>query len=312
MADHDVFDRRRFLALGGATAASVGAASLGPLASSALAARRLIPRDRIAIQLFTVRDMAQRDLSGTLAFLAETGYRRVEVAGLYGRTPQEFRRLLDANGLRAIGGHQLTGPALAGPSGARPVEEVLDEAEALGQRYVGTAAISIPFGITAGGEPQTANRYRELSELANSWGAAAAARGMRVYLHMHYWDFWRDLGTGESFAKIMFRRTDPNLVWFEPDLFWIVFGRIDPLPWIRRYQHRFMGFHVKDGNPDPSGGYFDPGFKDLGYGSIDFRRLFEPLEHRRRHYYIVERDNQPHPRRTARIAYRYLRNLRAR
>jgi sugar phosphate isomerase/epimerase len=312
MTDHGVLNRRQFVALGGAAAASVGAASLGPLASPALAAKLLIPRDRIAIQLFTLRRLAEKDLPGTLELLARTGYRRVEVAGLFGRTPQQFRQLLDDNGLRAIGGHQLVGPALEQWAGAREVEDALDEAEALGQRYVGTAGITIPFGIVPGGEPQTADRYRQLAELANSWGAAAAARGMRVYLHMHYWEFWRDLGTGESFARILFRSTDPALVWFEPDLFWMVFGGIDPLPWIRRYQHRFMGFHVKDGNPDPSGGYFDPGFTDLGRGSIDFRRLFEPLEHRRRHYYIVERDNQPHPRKTARIAYRYLRNLRAR
>jgi sugar phosphate isomerase/epimerase len=309
MGDHDVFDRRQFLARGGASAAVVGAASLGPLASAASAAPRLIPRDRIAIQLFTLRGLLEKDLEGTLAFLAKTGYRQVEIAGLFGRTPQQFRQVLDANGLRAIGGHQLQGPAL----GNREVEDVLDEAQALDQRYVGTAAISIPYGIVSGkGEPQIADRYRQLAELANAWGTAAAARQMRVYLHMHYWDFWRDLGTGESFAQIMFGRTDPRLVWFEPDLFWIVFGGIDPLPWIRRYQDRFMGFHVKDGNPDPSGGYFDPGFTDLGRGSINFRRLFEPLKNRRSHYYILERDNQPHPRRTAEIGYTYMRNLRAR
>ena len=73
-----------------------------------------------------------------------------------------------------------------------------------------------------------------------------------------------------------------------------------------------MGFRVKDGVPDQSGGYFAPGFRDLGRGSLDFRRIFETIDNKRRHYYIVERDDQPHPRRTARIAYTYLRNLRAR
>lgn len=302
MGDRDLLSRRQFV---GAAAASVGAASLGPLASVSSGAERLVPRSRIAIQLFSLRTAAERDLPGTLAFLAETGYRLVEVAGLYGRTPQQFRQLLDANGLRAIGGHQLVGPALVAFAGAREVEDALDEAQALGQRYVGTAGITMPFGLVEGaGEPQTADRYRELAELANSWGQQAAARGMRVYLHMHFWEFWRDLGTGESFARILLDRTDPNLVWFEPDLFWMVFGGIDPRPWIRRYQDRFMGFRVKDGHPDPSGGYFEPGFRDLARGSINFRRLFRAVEHKRRHFYIVERDDQPHPRRTARIGYR--------
>ena len=165
------------------------AAGLGPLASSSLAAERLVPRNRIGIQLFTLRTTAERNLPGTLEYLAELGYRNIEVAGLFGRTPAEFRRLADANNLRIIAGHQLVGPALVPFFGAREVEDALDEAQALGQRYVGTAGITMPHGIVEGGEPQTADRYRELADLANHWGQAAAARGMRAYLHLHFWEF---------------------------------------------------------------------------------------------------------------------------
>ncbi len=310
MGVDQAFSRRRFLATGGAAAAA--SMGLGPLTSPAFGGERLIPRRRIGIQLFTVRTLAEVDLPGTLALLAEIGYREVEVAGLFGRTPERFRQLLDANRLRAIGGHQLVGPALIPFFGARTVESALDEAEALGQPYVGTAGITIPTGIVDGvGEPQTADRYRELAKLANEWGAAARARGMRAYLHVHYWEFGTDPTTGESLFQILLDETDPRLVWFEPDLFWMVFGGIDPLDWIPDYQHRFPLFHVKDGNPNPAGGYFNPGFTDLGEGSIDFRRIFQALKHKNAHHYIVERDDQPNPARTARVGYEYLRNLRA-
>jgi sugar phosphate isomerase/epimerase len=194
----------------------------------------------------------------------------------------------------------------------RELQRARDEAEALGQPYVGTAGITIPTGIVDGvGEPQTADRYRELAELANEWGAAAAARGLKAYLHVHYWEFGTDPQTGESLFQILLDETDPGLVWFEPDLFWMVFGGIDPLDWIPEYQARFPLFHVKDGIPNPAGGYFDPGFTDLGEGSIDFSRILSALKHKNAHHYIVERDDQPHPARTARTGYRYLRHLRA-
>ena len=311
MAGAHLLNRRSFLAASGAAAAAL-TARLGPLTPAATAAERLVPRNRIGIQIFTVRTLAEADLPGTLALLAEIGYREIEVAGLFGRTPVEFRRLMDENHLRAIGGHQLVGPALIPFFGARTVENALDEAEALGQPYVGTAGITIPTGIVAGvGEAQTAARYRELAELANEWGAAAAARGLRLYLHVHYWEFGTDPQTGESLFQILLDETDPQLVWFEPDLFWMVFGGIDPLDWIPQYQDRFPLFHVKDGNPNPAGGYFNPGFTDLGEGSIDFRPIFQALRHKNHHHYLVERDDQPDPARTALTGWRYLRRRRA-
>lgn len=308
-----LLSRRRFLATGGAAVAASMGARLGPLDASASGRARLVPPRRIGIQLFTVRTLAEVDLPGALALLAEIGYREVEVAGLFGRTPDQMRQLLDANRLRAIGGHQLVGPALIPFFGAREVEDALDEAEALGQPYVGTAGITIPTGIVDGvGEPQTADRYQELAELANEWGAAAAARGLRLYLHVHYWEFGHDPVSGESLFQILLDETDPRLVWFEPDLFWMVFGGIDPLDWIPAYEDRFPLFHVKDGNPNPAGGYFNPGFTDLGEGSIDFSRILGALRRKDKHHYIVERDDQPDGARTARVGYEYPLKLRAR
>ena len=174
--------RRRFLAAGAGTAAAFAAAGLLPAGAWAHGGgqrhgrrERLIPKRRIGIQLFTVRDLLAADAAGTLAALAEIGYREVEVAGVpAGHTAESFRALLDQNGMRAIGNHHFTGPALVPLFGDRPVEAILDEAETLGQKYTGTAALSIPPGVVEGvGEPQTADRYRELAELANEWGEAA-------------------------------------------------------------------------------------------------------------------------------------------
>lgn len=145
------FSRRRLLVRAASVGGGAAAASLlGPLAGSALGSERLVPRNRIGIQLFTVRTLAEADLPATLALLAGIGYREVEVAGLFGRTPDQFRALLDAHRLRAVGGHQLVGPALIPFFGERSVDDALDEAEALGQPYVGTAGITIPTGIVDG------------------------------------------------------------------------------------------------------------------------------------------------------------------
>ena len=71
---------------------------------------RLIPRDRIGIQLFTVRDqVAALGFEAVFARLSQIGYREIEFAGYsaQGRrwTNQELRRLLRRYGLMGVGSH---------------------------------------------------------------------------------------------------------------------------------------------------------------------------------------------------------------
>ena len=57
---------------------------------------------RLAVQLYTLREKLSEDLEGTLAALAATGVREVELAGLYDRGSAGMRAALDAAGLIAV------------------------------------------------------------------------------------------------------------------------------------------------------------------------------------------------------------------
>ena len=59
----------------------------------------------IGLQLYTVRDVLAAGLDAGLGEVASMGYRYVEMAGLYGKTPSEYRALLDKHGLTAIAAH---------------------------------------------------------------------------------------------------------------------------------------------------------------------------------------------------------------
>src|SRR6478752_6250035 len=88
---------------GEATASVVVAA--GRPGSPSMAYRQRMRTDQIALQLYTLRRLAADDLPGTLAAVAATGYRAVEVAGLPETTPAELARLLGDAGLSAIAAH---------------------------------------------------------------------------------------------------------------------------------------------------------------------------------------------------------------
>src|SRR5881398_1729193 len=88
---------------------TLGAAALGqvlqPRAPSPYPVAPLHKLDRIGLQLYTVRHAMEKDVEGTIARVAATGYREVEFAGYFGKTPAEIRAMLDRHGLTSPSAH---------------------------------------------------------------------------------------------------------------------------------------------------------------------------------------------------------------
>ena len=87
---------------------------------------------------------------------------------------------------------------------------------------------------------------------------------------------------------VLVEETDPRVVHFEMDLFWVTRGARDPVD-LPPAPHRVRQYHVKDMNQAGS-------FADPGTGLIDFPRIFGST--RKVEEYIVERDDAGTPPRT--------------
>src|SRR4029077_12270399 len=61
--------------------------------------------DKIGLQLYTVRDQMKADFEGTLAHVAEIGYKEVEFAGYFDHPPTDVKAILDRHGLSAPSTH---------------------------------------------------------------------------------------------------------------------------------------------------------------------------------------------------------------
>lgn len=55
--------------------------------------------------MYSVREQAEKDFAGTMAALKGCGYDGVELAGLYGHSPEEIRDCLKEQGLEAVSAH---------------------------------------------------------------------------------------------------------------------------------------------------------------------------------------------------------------
>lgn len=221
----------------------------------------------LGLQLYSVRDAMRTDVPGTLARVRALGVREVELAGTYGMGGARFRAMLDRAGLRATSMHA-------------PYERmrdslpaVLDEARALGVQYVGVAWIPHPSG-----QPFTAAMAGTAAADFARWGAAARARGVRFFYHIHGYEFLAG-PDGVLPLDVLMQNTDAADVAFEMDVFWAARPGADPAALLRKYPRRWALMHLKDmrrGVPtgDHSGGA-PPNETEVpvGTGQIDYRAV---------------------------------------
>ena len=59
----------------------------------------------VALQVYSVRDFAEKDLEGTFRQIKEMGYDGVELAGLYGYSYAEVKAAAEKAGLTPISAH---------------------------------------------------------------------------------------------------------------------------------------------------------------------------------------------------------------
>ena len=273
--------------VGSVACARPSAARAGDAAGNAASAlnRRL---DRIGIQLYTVRREMRQDFDGTLARLADFGFREVEFAGYFGRTPAQVRDVLRRLNLAApsthIGFDQL-GDAW---------DRVLDDAAAIGHRYV-----TVPWLPT---EPRgSVDGWQRVAVAFNRAGERAKARGLKFAYHNHDFEFAR-IGDVVPY-DLLLAETDPSLVEFQMDVFWLVKGGGDPLEYLRKHPGRFTTLHVKDSSGPPNHAQVN-----IGDGMIDFAAILR-LDRAQRQvvrHVFVEHDQPADAMAFARDAFGYL------
>ena len=278
--------RRNFLA-------TLGVAALGVVsrdtdaAAAVLAPRRKI--DRIGLQLYTVRDLMKADMPGTLARVAAIGYKEVEFAGYFGRTPREVHEMLEK--------YHLSSPSTHLPYDSfQNWQKVLDDSKVIGHKWV-----TLPWIPEE--KRRTVADWKAIAAQFNQVGAQAKKSGLRFAYHNH--DFELKPIDGVKPLDILLGETDPKLVDFEMDIYWVIYGGGDPFDYFTRFPHRFALAHVKDSSGPP-----DKKMVDVGQGKIDFRSIFARSAKAGFKHYFVEHDQPADPIATIRNSYNYLHALR--
>lgn len=316
MPDRTRLDRRGFL-VAGAAAVTAAATGAGAAAKPFFAAHGL----PIGIQLYTLGPDAAKDLDGTLAAVAAAGYRTVELAGFYGRTPEQFRAALDKAGLKAASVH-VQSRAL-GPEGGfdGDLAKVAASVHAVGASNAVMPLCYIPerLGLRpAAGEDvagwlrrvlgaMTADDWKMNADFLNAKAKGLKAEGIRVGYHNHNVEFL-PLGATHG-LEILLKNTDPALVTFEMDVGWVAAAGHDPAAVLSAHKGRFTLMHVKDLKASTKPNFnlqMDP--TEIGSGEIAWKTLL-PAAYAAgvRHFFVEQEPPFERPRiEAARISHDFL------
>ncbi|PSR52582.1 xylose isomerase [Adhaeribacter arboris] len=244
------------------------------------------------LQLYTVRDLLEKDLKGTLQKIADIGYKNMESAAgskghYYGMKPKEFASMLDGMGMKIRSNHVLIGGQTKEEAPLPPsvqtlnngMQQLVDMAAEAGQSYL-TCAFLFPS------ERKTIDQYKKYAELFNKTGEACKKAGLSFAYHNHDFEFQKI--DNQVPYDILLNETDKELVKMELDLYWATKSGNDPVGLFEKNPGRFPLWHVKD--MDKTEKKF---FTEVGNGSIDFKPIFAAAKTSGMEYYFVEQDVTP-------------------
>ncbi|GGD13409.1 sugar phosphate isomerase/epimerase family protein [Aquisalinus flavus] len=278
--EDSVLSRRNFI-VGGSLATTAVLAGCGQ-PQAVTSAAQPVP----GIQLYTVREPMARNMAGTLARIAEIGYKEVEFAGYFDKSPAEVRAILSDTGLAAPSTHVGHDVIRDNPGPA------IEAGAEVGHDW-------LVLNWLAPDQRETIDQYKRWAEVMNRFGEQARAAGMKAAWHNHDFELMPIDGTVP--LDILMEECDPDLVKFELDLFWAEKAGTDILALLARDPDRFTMCHVKD--MDESGN-----MADVGTGVIDFRSIFASDVSRFQHFFI-ERDDAARPFKTAAVGHATLDNV---
>ena len=199
------------------------------------------------IQLYSVRDITEKNLPEALEQIAALGYKEVEFAGFFGYSAEEIKEMLDKNGLAVSGTH-------SGWNEITPdnIEETVKYHKTIGN----------PNFIVPGADLSTLEKIDQFCSVMNFAQPILEREGINLAFHNHSREFELQ-AWGSTIHSELEKRTNID---FEIDTFWAFNAGCDPIAVMDRLKDRIKVIHLKDGFMGGEG-------KPLGQGEAPVKAI---------------------------------------
>ncbi len=226
--------------------------------------------EKIGLQLYSVKELCEKDFLGTIAEVAKIGYDGVEFAGYFGASAAKLKKALDDCGMKACGSH-ISIDAL---------DKDLDGQIAYSLE-IGSPYVICPY--LGGNWVGSADAWKRTAEYFNVIGRKCVENGLLFGYHNHDFEFVKY--DGRMAYDIMLDNADPNNLFIELDTFWVDYAGMDLAGFMENYGKRIKLLHIKDRTS-----LEDKRNTEIGKGIIDVPAIVTAGKKLGSHWYIVEQE----------------------
>ena len=268
------YTRKQFLKTA-ATGIAITAVTGKLLGSTSSAFGNSMKLKEFGLQLYTVRDLMPKDPKGVLKQVAAMGYKQVEsfegsMGMFWGMKNTEFKKYMDDLGMKIISSHCDID---------KDFDRKANEAAEIGMKYLIDPWV---------GPQKNIDVFKKMADTFNARGGVCKKAGLRFAYHNHDYPFVPV--DGQKPLDVMIQNTDPSLVDFEMDIYWVVTAGEDPIKWFEKYPSRFRLSHIKDRKKNAPLSDKDASCV-AGKGEINFAKILKVGQKNGLEYYIVEQEH---------------------
>lgn len=265
-------NRKKFLKLSGGLTGGMIAMSSLPFLKGCTEA--IIKPHPFGLQLYSLRADMPNDPRGVLRQVAEFGYNQIEsyegpMGMFWGMSPAEFKSYMDDLGMEIIASHCNIN---------QDFEQKAADAASIGMKYLICPWI---------GPQESLDAYKIQADRFNQCGEICRKEGIHFAYHNHAYTF--ELMDGIYPQDLLMENTNPALVEYEMDIYWLETAGEDTITWLKKYPNRFTLSHIKDREKGAATGEGDAS-ATLGTGSIDYPAILKTARENGMKYFIVEQE----------------------
>lgn len=246
---------------------------------------------KVGVQLFTLRDYLKNpeDVPKVFKKVKEMGAEVVQISHMCDIDSKELGKISKDYDLPICITHS-------------SIDRIKNDLDRLASEHLDFGCINMGIGMMPTEYRDSLDGTNKFILLLNQISEKLESFGMTIAYHNHHFEF-KKIGE-KTIYDIMIENTLPK-VQFIPDTFWIKVGGYEPIEYIKKLNGRINTLHLKDYMKI----FNTPIFRSIGYGNLDFKKIFSAAEESAVQNAVVELDLSPNPIKSVKKSLEYIKTI---